>query len=539
MEISERIKKAIDYYNVKIKEYQEGNADPNIKGIRSSMGVYAEREREKYMTRIKTPAGIITIGQLQAVGEIADRYSNGRIHFTTRQDIQFQGVELQNTAKIMEEALALGIDTYGAGGNSARNVACSPLSGAAKDEIFDVTDYATAAAEHFLKDESITKLPRKYKVSFSNNNLDTAYATISDLGFVAKIKDGKKGFELYGSGGLGGVPTKALKLEDFIDAKDALYYVQAMKELFDTEGDRQNRAKARIRFIAYRLGEEKFKELLNNYVEKVRKEAALELNIKTEVKKYETETTLPFKTSAILTEQKQKGYYSIYVHTENGYMETKELYKVLNYLKALDYETSIRLTNTQGFYIRDIKGKDADSLLDIVSGFAADSFMKDIITCVGVTVCGIGLCNSQGLAKEIYKRISNEPEDIRKSLPLIHISGCPNSCGQHQIGKIGFSGKAVKGKEGMIPSYRVHFGGAVGVDKAKLGEAAGDIPAKKIPEFLYRLAALINENHYSNFDFFIESEWSKVEKLIKEFEAIEDDTQLYFDFDLQVRFLSK
>jgi sulfite reductase (ferredoxin) len=539
VELSERIKKEIGYYNEKIKEYQEGNADLNIKGIRSLMGVYAEREKEKYMTRIKSPAGKITISQLQAVGEIADRYSNGRIHFTTRQDIQFQGVELQNTVKIMDEALTLGIDTYGAGGNSARNVACSPLSGAAKDEVFDVTPYALAAAGHFLSDESITKLPRKYKVSFSNNDMDTAYATISDLGFVAKIRDGKRGFELYGAGGLGGVPTKALKLEEFVEAKDALYYVQAMKELFDAEGDRQNRAKARIRFIAYRLGEEKFKELFDSYVEKVRKEINLDLDINTEDKKYEAEASSPAAASPILSEQKQKGYYSVYVHTENGYLETENLYQILNYLKALDYEASIRLTNTQGFYIRDIKGKDADALLKIISGFTTDPLINNIVNCVGVTVCGIGLCNSQGLARAIYRKISSAPESVRKALPAIHISGCPNSCGQHQIGKIGLSGKGVKGREGMIPSYRVQLGGVIGVDKTKLGEIIGEIPARKVPEFLYRLSVLIVESTYSDFDVFAVTELDKIEKLVKEFEVSDDDTQLYFDFESDVRFLSK
>lgn len=539
MEVSQRIKQEIEFYKRKITDYRNGNADPNIKGIRSAMGVYAERESEKYMTRIKTPAGIITVDQLEAVSKIADKYSHGKIHFTTRQDIQFHGVELENTVKIMQEVLEVGINSLGAGGNSARNVACSPLSGVAKDEIFDVTPYAVKTAEHLLKDPSTVKLPRKYKVSFSNNNLDTAYATIADLGFVAKLENGKKGFEVYGAGGLGGSSTTSLKIENFIEEKDVLYYVQAMKELFEAEGDRENRNKARIRFIRYRLGENKFKELLKDYVNKVKENLELDLIIKELYKEYETEESEIDTDGLLVTEQKQKGYYSVYIHTSDRYIETKDLNKILEYIKALRYETSIRLTNTQGFYIRDIKGKDVDKLLEIADLFTIKLDIENTISCVGAKVCSIGLCNSQGLSNAIYERFLNVPEEIKRNLPKIFISGCNNSCGQHQIGKIAFSGKAIKGEEGMIPAYTLYYGGALEVDKTKFGEVKGDIPARNIPGFLHELAVLSYENKYEDFDKFIEAEAIKVEALVKKFRAIGIDSNIYYDFNSDFKFLSK
>lgn len=539
MEISERIKREIEFYKRKITDYRNGNVDPNIKGIRSAMGVYAEREPEKYMVRIKTPAGIITVDQLEAVSKVANKYSHGKIHFTTRQDIQFHGVELENTVKIMQEVLEVDINSLGAGGNSARNVACSPLSGVAKDEIFDVTPYAVKTAEHLLKDPSTVKLPRKYKVSFSNNNLDTAYATIADLGFVAKLENGKKGFEVYGAGGLGGLSATSLKIEDFIEEKDVLYYVQAMKELFEAEGDRENRNKARIRFIRYRLGENKFKELFKDYVNKVKEDLELDLIIKELYEEYETEESKINIDSLLVTEQKQKGYYSVYIHTSDRYIETKDLNKILEYIKALGYETSIRLTNTQGFYIRDIKGKDVDKLLEIIHPFTIKLDIENTISCVGSKVCAIGLCNSQGLSNAIYERFLKVPEEISKFLPKIFVSGCNNSCGQHQIGKIAFSGKAIKGEEGMIPAYTLYCGGALEVDKTKFGEMKGDIPAKNIPEFLYELAVLAYENKYEDFDKFIEVEETKVEALIKKFRAIGNNSNIYYDFNSDFKFLSK
>lgn len=539
MEVLERIKEEIEFYKSKIEEYKSGNVDPNIKGIRSAMGVYAEREPEKYMTRIKTPAGIISIDQFEAVSKIADKYSHGKIHFTTRQDIQFHGVELEDTVKIMKEVLEAGINTLGAGGNSARNVACSPLSGVDKDEIFDVTFYAVKTAEHLLKDPSTVKLPRKYKVSFSNNNLDTAYATIADLGFVAKLENNKKGFEVYAAGGLGGSSTTSLKIEEFIEEKDVLYYVQAMKELFEAEGDRENRNKARIRFIRYRLGEEKFKELLKKYVNKAKENSELDLSVEKLYKEYETEESKISTDNLLVTEQKQKGYYAVYIHTSDRYIETKHLNKVLNYVRDLGYETSIRLTNTQGFYVRDIKGKDVARLLEIIQPFTTNLDIENTISCVGSKVCGIGLCNSQGLSNAIYERFLKVPEEVKKVLPKIFISGCNNSCGQHQIGKIAFSGKAIRGEEGMIPAYTLYYGGTLEVDKTKFGEVKGEIPAKNIPEFLYELALLAYENKYEDFNKFAENEWTKVEDLIKKFRSIKIDSDIYYDFNSDIKFLSK
>lgn len=539
MTILDSIEKEIKFYEEKITEYKEGKIDPNIRGIRAGMGVYPERQQEKYMTRIKTPGGIISIQQFEAIGKIADKYSGGEIHFTTRQDIQFQGVELEDTLKIMRDVLKLGINTLGAGGNTARNVACSPLSGVDKEEVFDVTPHALATAEHFLKDPSSRKLPRKYKVSFSNSGADTAYATIADLGFIAKIQDGKRGFEVYGAGGLGGSPQVGVKLENFIDEKDVLYYVQAMKELFEAEGDWQNRNKARIRYILYRVGEEKFREILAYYIKKVKKEYNLDLKITEASISYSEENSKPTTNSPIIIEQKQKGYYSVFVHPENGYLKTKNLYKLINYIKTLGYELSIRLSNTQGFYLRDIKGKDVDGLVELVQEFATDPSITTITSCVGETVCGTGLCNSKGLASAIYERFAKEQDDIKKLLPRICISGCPNSCGQHQLGQLGFSGRAIKGANGMIPAYRVFFGGLIGVGKTRLAEAKGDIPAKRIPDFIYSLVLLVKESGYKDFISFIQEKWSVVEKIIKDFQQIEEEADLYFDYDASTKFLTK
>ena len=231
------------------------------------------------MVRPRISGGCITIAQLKAISEIAKKYAENQIRFTTRQDIQFYSVKIDNLSNVLEDLIKAELTTKAAGGDGVRNVACSPLSGVAIDEVFDVTPYMKVAANYMMEDPKNLKLPRKYKIAFSNSAEDTVNATITDIGFIAKIVDGKRGFEVYGAGGLGGSPRVGIKLEDFIDHNDALYYVQAMKQIFEREGDRTNKHKARLRFILQRLGEENFKEMFKVELGKVRAEKDLTLNI--------------------------------------------------------------------------------------------------------------------------------------------------------------------------------------------------------------------------------------------------------------------
>ena len=190
---------------------------------------------------------------MEKVIELAKKYSHGKIHFTKRQDIQFHQTKLENSANIVEELFEAGIVTRGSGGNTPRNIALSLFAGVDKNESFDVTPYALEASEYLAEDEINYHLPRKYKIAFSNSDEDTAYAKISDLGFIPVIKNGEKGFKVYVAGGLGNSSSPSIVATDFIPADSYIYYVKGVRDLFHNHGDRANKARARIRHILQKI----------------------------------------------------------------------------------------------------------------------------------------------------------------------------------------------------------------------------------------------------------------------------------------------
>ena len=260
---------------------------------------------------------------------------------------------------------------------------------------------------------------------------------MTDIGFIAKIVDGKRGFEVYGGGGLGGSATISLKLEDFIEDTDALYYVQAMKQVFEREGDRTNRHKARLRFVVKRLGEEEFVKMFNNELLALRTQQNLKLNVESKDQNIQINienNKSPWKNKYenIVYPQKQTGYYSVYIHPQNGNMETKDLDKLLDFLTNLNYEISIRLTLTQGIFVRDLLEKDVEDTIAVTSDFSSQFNLYNSVVCVGPKICNFGINNSQGLFNNIIENFKSASINIKSALPKILVSGCNNSCAQPQ-----------------------------------------------------------------------------------------------------------
>ena len=537
--------KSVEEFDIKSKQYLNKEIDPlRFKAFRVAMGIYEQREKETYMVRLRIPGGVINLEQFETVSKLADKYASGKIHLTSREDIQFQNVELTNVHGIMEDLIKVGIITKGTGGNTVRNVALSPLSGVSSDEVFDVTSYVKEVTDYLIKDPSTMNLPRKYKIAFSNSPEDTANATISDLGFIAKLQDGVKGFEVYGGGGFGGNPRVAIKLSDFIETKEALYYVQAMKELFEKEGDRSNKHKARIRYIVHRLGEEKFLELFNNELNRVKASNNLDLVIEEsafENTDYDEGYSIEIKDEYknVIFNQKQKGYYSVYVHPQSGNMNSESINKIINFVKNLGYYADIRLTSTQGLYVRNLKGNDAEKLAEEIEDFSSRFDLDNSVTCAGASTCQLGLCLSQGLLNGIKEEFKGASDEIKDALPRLFISGCPNSCGQHQKGAIGFSGRAIRSEDGLVPTYSISFGGFVGAGGAKMGEVFGDIPAKKIPKYLLDLAGLKVSSEIKDFENFLKEKREDIKKLVEDYSSVDSANEnpgLYYDFGASKKF---
>ena len=250
---------------------------PEYKGFSGGYGVYAQRDKKSFMIRLRTSCGVISKSQLHTIYNMAYENKLEKIHLTTRQAIQLHELTVDQICSIMEEGIHKDIFTRGGGGNFPRNVGLSPLSGVNPDEAFDVTPYAVATDKHFISKITTYHLPRKLKVSYSSSNNDDAHCTVQDLGFIATLKDNKPYFNVYVGGGLGKNPKLGLKLDEPIEAKDALYYVEGLTKLFIDYGNYENKNKARVRYIVDELGEEDFIEKFKEYSLKEKEKGGLNL----------------------------------------------------------------------------------------------------------------------------------------------------------------------------------------------------------------------------------------------------------------------
>ena len=460
----------------------------DYKGFSGGYGVYAQRDQKSFMIRLRTSSGVISKSQLRTIYNMAYKNKLEKIHLTTRQAVQLHDLSVDQICNIMEEGIHKDIFSRGGGGNFPRNVGLSPLSGVDPDETFDVTPYAVATDKHFISKITTYHLPRKLKVSYSSSNHDAAHCTVQDLGFIATIKDNKPHFNVYVGGGLGKNPKVGLKLDEPIEAKDSLYYVEGLTKLYMDYGNYENKNKARVRYMVEEMGEKNFLDKFKEYALKEKAKGGLDLTPNSiDYSKEGKEIDI---CDPRLINQKQKGLYSVYIHPVGGQLYLKDL-------KALLYELDkiknpiIRTGMTEEMYILNLDGNEAKRILEISKKISGDSKLEKSISCIGVPICQMGIQNSQKMLHNIidYFRENVDKETMNK-LPRIYISGCPNSCGVHQIGHIGLSGKIKKIDGTPTDVFEISVCGNFEVGKSRLGTSIGDFKASDIPEFLYELAKI-------------------------------------------------
>lgn len=484
----------------------------DFKHASGGMGVYAHRGGKEFMIRLRIPSGIITMPQFKLICDWADKYKLGGLHFTTRQAIQYHGLSIDEVCDLMKEALENDIYTRGAGGNFPRNVALSPLSGVDKEEAFDPTPYALATGEYFMERITTYKLPRKLKVSFSNASSDTAHCTIQDLGFLAVNDNGKDYFRVYVGGGLGRNPKLALTYPELIEPSDVLNYVEAMVRLFKAEGNYENKGKARVRYIVDKLGEEGFINEYKKYVEEVKNEGSLKFNFN--VKEYIKEGIETNISHKRLIAQKQPGLYSVYLHPVGGQIKVSDLKILVSTLEKFD-NPEMRLSMTEGVYFRNLNGKEAEELLKATDTMGGESSFEYSVSCIGVPTCQMGIAESQQALKETLSYVKENVSNL-SLLPRLYFSGCPNSCGVHQIAEIGFTGKKKRINDVIEEAYEIHVNGSFVEGEARLGECYGDVARKDIPKFICELANNLNDCNKSFINYINENK-EEFKKLVEKY----------------------
>jgi sulfite reductase (ferredoxin) len=443
------------------------------------------------------------------LADLAEEYSDGIAHITTRQDVQLHYVQIEDTPSVMRRLAAVNITTREACGNSVRNVTACPYAGVCPDEIFDVTPYSRALSKFLLGHPDTQNFGRKFKHSFSGCAQHACgLASMHDMGMIAvtRTENGKekRGFEVYVGGGLGAVPYQAKLFDSFVPQEELLPLAQSISRIFAALGEKKNRSRARIKFLVHDLGIEKFKELVledrknlprdprwTDYIEGAEdfQEAPLRpggpaplLGSQAFQRWVKTNTRA----------QKQQGYTVVTIALPLGDISANQLRAVADIARRFTKET-IRSTVEQNIVLRWVsqsdlielhKALDAAGLADPGAGS-----IVDIAACPGTDTCKLGISSSRGLAAELRKRLAEKNFQLDDSVVKLHIkiSGCFNSCGQHHVADLGFYGVSRKMSGYAVPHFQVVLGGEWEHNGASYGLPVIAIPSKNIPDVVQRL----------------------------------------------------
>lgn len=485
----------------KIRQFKDGNIDgEKFRSLRLARGVYGQRQQGVQMIRIKLPYGKVTSNQLLRIADVADEYSTGRLHITTRQDIQIHYVNLERTPELWAQLEKDDVTLREACGNTVRNVTASETAGIDIEEPFDVSPYAHAIFEYFLRNPIGQEMGRKFKVSFSANDSDTGLSYMHDLGFIAKIQQGVRGFKVMLGGGLGSQPRHADELYNFLAADKIIPLMEGVIRVFDRYGERKSRAKARMKFLLKDIGLDGFKNLLEqeqNAILNKSYEISLEsypqaLVAQKEIPSIEVEDKEAFDLwkSTNIIHQKQEGFVAIGIKVLLGDFDTVKARELANLVQ--NYAAGeIRLSLRQNILIPFVK----EALLPFFyqelkkSGFVEPGYNKalDITACPGTDTCNLGIASSTGIAEKLEQVIKEEyPQYISNPDVVIKISGCMNACGQHNMAHIGFQGMSIRTKNKLVaPALQVLLGGGnLGNGQGTFADKVVKIPSKRGPQAL-------------------------------------------------------
>jgi len=508
----------------KIRAFREGKIhDEKFRSLRLARGVYGQRQPGVQMVRIKLPFGKVTFKQLLRIADVSDEYASRNLHLTTRQDIQIHYVSLDRTPQLWAELERDDITLREACGNTVRNVTASPAAGIDPKEPFDVSPYAHAVFEYFLRNPICQDMGRKFKMAFSSSEEDTAFTYIHDVGLIPKLnKNGERGFKVMLGGGLGAQPLLASIVEEFLPEDQLIPYIESIIRVFDRYGERNNRNKARLKYLIQKIGLDEVLRLAKEErtANKVKTYPVNRDTIDTPVLPQttthpEVEITNPLRYEQWLAtnvfEQKQKVFYGVFIKVPVGDLSTDTTRKLVEVLRPLVAD-EIRITQNQGLLLKYVRKEALPALYNGLTeiDLSAPGFDSpaDVTTCPGTDTCNLGISNSMTLSKVLEDVIYNEYEEFIFNREIkIKISGCMNSCGQHGLAHIGFHGSSLKANGKVLPSVQVLLGGGtVGDGFGRAADKVVKVPAKRATSVLravlddYKANSIADETFHNYYD---------------------------------------
>ena len=511
------------------------------------------------MQRIKIPYGKLSADQLDTLSELAEEYSDQILHITTRQDIQLHFIHIEDTPDLMRRLAAVGITTREACGNTVRNVTACPYAGVCNTESFDVTPYANAITYFLLGHPDTQDFGRKFKIAFSGCKDEPCGLTnFHDAGAIARtrIVDGqlKRGFEFTVGGGLGAVPYPAALFDEFLPEEELLPMTQAVCRVFARLGERENRARARVKFVVKKLGIEEFKRVVLEERAKLRPDerwtaflADLHVTDEKPLKPGRALGPGPYPPGfdawrkSNVRPQAQAGYSTAKVTLPLGDF-TPGQGRLLADLARKYTGDSLRATVEQNMLFRWVVDADLPEFYAELSKVGlhqagADS-ITDVTSCPGTDTCKLGISSSRGLATELHKQLTVLSDSMDPAAKELHIkcSGCSNSCGQHHVADLGFLGVSRNVNGRRVPHFQLVIGGQYAHNAGSYGLAIGAIPSKRVPEAVKTLTdRFVNEKQAGEtFQSFVGRIGKKeIRKLVDQLNVIpsyEQDPSFYSDW---------
>jgi sulfite reductase (NADPH) hemoprotein beta-component len=567
----------IDEFADVLGQFERGEIGPDQwRAFRLVRGTYGQRQAEDaQMIRVKIPQGVLTGAQLEALADVADLYSRGFGHITTRQNVQFHFMRLHDVEPAMRRLAEAGLTTREACGNSVRNITACPFAGVSADEVFDVTPYAEALTRYLLRHPLSSALPRKFKIGFEGCAEDHTKIGINDLGFRATAShDGARGFRVTVAGGTSILCRTGSLLHEFVPTGEIYDVAEAVLRVFAEFGDYQHKQRNRLKFLIKSMGWEPWLEAYQRAFDAVRAAPRRErpLNPDRAATEAPPDWPAPFApdlraiearaASALLRGaglrpsllpvtsdseerwvrtnvrlQKQRGYSAAIVTVPLGDL-TAPQFRIIADLAAAFGDGTVRVTVEQNLILRWVR---TDRLHDVYAALAAARLAQsghgtiaDVVSCPGAESCRLAVTQSRGLGRLLGDHLRDRPQVAAAAGPGdIKISGCPNGCGQHHIASIGFQGSIRRLGARAVPQYFVMVGGGADRDGASFGRVAAKIPVRRAPDAMNRLVDLYQaeRRHGERLaEFFRRVDLARVKSVLADLEHLTEADALPADF---------
>ncbi len=482
-----------DYFRSRIPEFVETQRKffageigaKEFKKVSGGFGCVAQRGGGLAMVRLRMCGGRMDPDKLDFIIGQCEEHGLDWVHTTTCECVQLHNLSGDAAAEVIEKALDHGIFTQGAGGDFPRNVSATSLSGIEPGEDFDVYPYAKATESYLLDLMREVRLPGKLKVAFSSSRRNETHATFRDLGFVSR-PDGR--FDVWSAGGLGAEPSMGVPMAEGVDPSEVLYHVRAMVDNFMEHGNREDRSRARTRHLRADMGDDRYREGYLKHLEALKEAGGLDIRPEAPVYSPKPFKEVPAGLPRVFR-QKQDGLYYVTYRPVAGDVPVEMLRRIRGAIEGVE-GAELRVSPDSAIHVANLDGEEAVRVARATEG-GADTVFESSVSCIGATICQLGLRDSNGTLKSMVSAVREAgiPAD---ALPRFRISGCRSSCGCHQVGVVGLRGASRRVGEDNVDVYEVSVNGCGLQGRERFGDGIGAVPVDRVADmavFLGRTVA--------------------------------------------------